>query len=84
LNGAYADSVVDQEIRSKGLRLAKFKVREVKAYRANGYLGQYLVIYPKARLVAVRQISGGKDYNDKTDDFRDFVDLIQKLGDLGF
>lgn len=82
LNGAYADSVVDQEIRSKGLRLAKFKVREVKAYSANGYLGQYLVVCPKERLVAVRQISG-KDYNDKTDDFRDFVDLIQKLGDLG-
>jgi CubicO group peptidase (beta-lactamase class C family) len=83
LNMASAKSVIDQEIRGKGLRLAKFKVREVKAYSANGYLGQYMVICPKARLVAVRQISSRKDYNDKTDGFLDFIDLVQKTCDSG-
>jgi CubicO group peptidase (beta-lactamase class C family) len=83
LNMASAKSVIDQEIGSKGLRLRKFKVREVTAYDAKGYLGQYLVIYPKARLVAVRQISSRRDYNDQTDGFQDFIDLVQKIGDLG-
>jgi CubicO group peptidase (beta-lactamase class C family) len=83
LNMASPGSAIDQEIRSKGLRLWNFKVREVKAYNANGDLGQYLVIYPKARLVAVRQISSRIDYNGKTDGFEDFSDLVQKIGDLG-
>jgi CubicO group peptidase (beta-lactamase class C family) len=82
LNMASPESAIDQ-IRNKGLRLSKFKVREVKAYNANGYLGQYLVIYPKARLVAVRQISSRIDYNNKTDGFDDFIDLVKKIGDLG-
>jgi CubicO group peptidase (beta-lactamase class C family) len=80
---ASAKSVTDQEIRRKGLGLFKFKVREVKAYNANGYLGEYLVICPKARLVAVRQISSRRDYNDQTDGFQGFIDLVQKIGDLG-
>ena len=80
---ADAESAIDQEIRRKGLRLAKFKVREVKAYSANGYLGQYMVVCPKARLVAVRQIYSRKDYDEKTDSFRDFIDLVQKICDLG-
>lgn len=83
LNMASPGSAIDQEIRSKGLRLFKWKVREVKAYRANGDMGQYMLIYPKARLVAVRQISSHMDYNGKTDTFDDFIDLVQKVGDLG-
>lgn len=82
LNMASPELAIDQ-IRNKGLRPSKFNVREVKMYRANGYLGQYLVIYPKARLVAVRQISSRIDYNGKTDGFDDFNNLVQKIGDLG-
>jgi CubicO group peptidase (beta-lactamase class C family) len=81
---ASAKSAIDQEIRSKGLRLSKFKVHEVKAYVANGYLGQYMVVCPKARLVAVRQIAKRKDYDEKTDGFYGFIDLVQKICDADF
>lgn len=35
----------------------------VVAYEANGYLGQYIVVVPKAHIVAVRQIEGDPTYD---------------------
>lgn len=37
----------------------------IVAYEAQGYLGQFIVVVPKARLVAVRQIDGSQDDPDR-------------------
>lgn len=74
-----AGAAIQREITSRGLKLSKFQVRRVDAYRAEGYLGQYMVICPKAKVVAVRQISGDEHYNEKTDGFEDFNELVLKM-----
>lgn len=45
-------------------------------YEANGYLGQFLVIYPERRLVAVRMIRPSSRFNPATDSFDTFRDLV--------
>jgi hypothetical protein len=35
----------------------------VDGYYANGYLGQFLVIVPRSKTVAVRQVRQSKDYD---------------------
>jgi len=49
------------------------------AFHANGYLGQYLVVVPGARIVAVRQVRNGDRYDPKTDGFEDFPARIARL-----
>lgn len=68
-----------QKLREKGLTLSRKIYGEAVGYSANGYLGQYLVIYPKERLVAVRQVRASKSYNPDTDGFNDFMDLVRAL-----
>lgn len=68
-----------QKLREKGLTLSRRIYGDAVGYSANGYLGQYLVIYPKERLVAVRQIRASKSYNNETDGFNDFMDLVRAL-----
>ena len=48
-------------------------------FRAEGYLGQYLIIYPEKNIVAVRMIEWSEDYNKYTDLFKNFEDLVYKL-----
>ena len=52
----------------------------VEAFEANGYRGQYLVVIPKADLVAVRQIVS-RDGHVESDDYPDFVARVQALAD---
>ncbi|HEV3457702.1 MAG TPA: serine hydrolase [Thermoanaerobaculia bacterium] len=47
-------------------------------FDANGALGQYLVVFPAARLVAVRQLRQ-HPYRSSGDDFEDFPDLVRAL-----
>lgn len=54
-------------------------VTEPSAFYGAGYLGQYLVIVPATRIVAVRQIQSSDDYNKDTDSFRDFVQRVAAL-----
>jgi CubicO group peptidase (beta-lactamase class C family) len=51
----------------------------VTGYRADGYLGQYLVVYPAERLVAVRMVVGSAAYDPTTDTFPDFQSLVRQL-----
>jgi CubicO group peptidase (beta-lactamase class C family) len=50
----------------------------VEAYEANGWRGQYIVIVPKASLVAVRQIES-RDEHRETDDYADFTRHVLSL-----
>ncbi len=47
-------------------------------YQANGYLGQYLVVLPSAKLVAVRMIRA-KSHTGQKDNFGDFTEAVKKL-----
>ena len=48
--------------------------------RADGYLGQYLVVYPDQELVGVRMVRGFPGYDPARDSFRDFPEMVRELG----
>jgi len=48
-------------------------------YSAEGFRGNYLVIIPEAKIVAVR-VADQEGFNYETDTFGEFVDLIANLG----
>ncbi|HUH91227.1 MAG TPA: serine hydrolase domain-containing protein [Lysobacter sp.] len=60
----------------------------VAAYEAQGYLGQYIVVVPSARLVAVRQVASpaGDETPPVADGYLDFtqrvLDLARAMGGL--
>lgn len=62
-----------------GLTLARKEVSRLLGYNANGYLGQYLVIYPQQQLVAVRMVKRTDAYNDATDGLDNFFELVSSL-----
>lgn len=73
--GPDAMAIWGQQVASRGLGLGKvfnIEMGPYVAYNANGYLGQFIVIVPQARLVAVRQIESREDFKD-SDGYDDFV-----------
>lgn len=52
-------------------------------YRADGYLGQYLVIYPEQELVAVRLVEQSAGYDPESDGVREFQELVRTLVPTG-
>jgi hypothetical protein len=52
------------------------------AFSAQGYLGQYLVVVPRHRIVAVRQrrSHANHDPNDALNVFGDFEVMVRALG----
>jgi CubicO group peptidase (beta-lactamase class C family) len=51
----------------------------IEGFEAQGYRGQYLVVIPKHRLVAVRQLRAPMIELLKTDDFAEFRRMVQDL-----
>jgi CubicO group peptidase (beta-lactamase class C family) len=51
---------------------------KVKGYEAQGYLGQYLLVYPESNLVIVR-ITDGQDHNQTSDNFSDIYKYAEAL-----
>jgi len=52
---------------------------DIKAWYADGYLGQYMVVVPDAGIVAVRQIANFDSYNFDRDGFNNFRNLVIDL-----
>jgi len=70
---AYVTNVRDRGL--PGLRVAS---GPIVGFRAEGYLGQYLVVLPESRLVAVRMI-GEESFRSDSDAFADFAELVRQL-----
>lgn len=63
---------------SYGLRRRIFS-DEVLGYYASGFRGNYLLVIPSAKLVAIRVVRNDADYNWNTDGFGDFLQLAASL-----
>ncbi|MEL7118312.1 MAG: serine hydrolase domain-containing protein [Bacteroidota bacterium] len=66
-----------------GLQIRKkLFIGSLIGYNANGYLGNYLVIIPSKKLVAIRMISHDSyDWEARTSNsFTDFIELVEDLG----
>lgn len=61
-----------------GLRLRKRNFSGNVTYRADGYLGNYIIVNPKDKIVAVRMISH-QSFKDSKDGFADFEKEILNL-----
>lgn len=63
---------------SYGLRRRIFS-DEVLGFYASGFRGNYLLVIPSAKLVAVRVVRNDEDYNWNTDGFGDFLQMAASL-----
>ncbi len=73
-----------EEITGRGIRLSDMFTQArgpVRAYAANGYLGQHLVIVPAQDIVAVRLIHRRETHAFPVDDYADFVGDVLRLAD---
>jgi CubicO group peptidase (beta-lactamase class C family) len=52
---------------------------DIIGYYATGFRGNYLLIMPKEKLVALRVVRNDADYNWQTDGFHDFLELAAGL-----
>lgn len=68
---------INQHLRP-GLRMRKRQYGGNVTYRADGYLGNYIIVDPKAKVVAIRMISHESFKND-TDSFADFGKQIVSI-----
>lgn len=71
--------VLKQEMQKHQMNPWKSESGSIVGYKAEGYLGQYLVVYPEQKVVAVRMIKNSEDYNSKTDMFGNFSQMVYKL-----
>jgi CubicO group peptidase (beta-lactamase class C family) len=62
-----------------GNLLFRREIGEIIGYNANGYLGQYIVVYPAERLVAVRMVTNSAAYDEATDGFIEIEKLVRAL-----
>jgi CubicO group peptidase (beta-lactamase class C family) len=67
-----------QNVPGRNLPTPKVSAGPPVGFETNGALGQYLVVLPKARLVAVRQIRQAS-HRSSGDDFEDLPDLVRAL-----
>jgi CubicO group peptidase (beta-lactamase class C family) len=82
--GPDARSVMMNELMARGIgpyRLFKVTQGPVVAFDGNGDGGQYVVVVPKAHLVAVRQIEASDDTESAGDDDADFVSQVIHLAE---
>ncbi|MCO6492548.1 MAG: serine hydrolase, partial [Phaeodactylibacter sp.] len=62
-----------------GLHLGRKETGGQWAFAGLGYLGQHLIVWPEAELVAVRLIAQYDGYDWNTDELTDFPELVRAL-----
>jgi len=67
-----------ENVPARNLPTPKVATGPPVGFDANGALGQYLVVFPAARLVAVRQVRQ-RPHRSSGDDFEEFPDLVRAL-----
>jgi len=77
--GPNARTVLFDDLMSRGIgpqRLFHVTSGQTAAYYGEGDGGQYLVVVPSARIVAVRQIKASDDSEEEGEDFVGFIDKV--------
>ncbi len=77
--GQNAAMTLNKVLGNSDVQLARTDYGKFIGYEANGYLGQYIVVIPSEKLVAVRMIKYFKQYNPNQDGFADFPEYIYNL-----
>jgi CubicO group peptidase (beta-lactamase class C family) len=84
------EQLIDKSWLEEGLRAAtalgphlsllfRRKVGGIIGYAANGYLGQFIAVYPAERLIAVQMMGYSASYDEATDGFQNFEELVRTL-----
>lgn len=71
--------IVSAELLPLSLRLSRREPGNLIGYSANGYLGQYIFIYPRQNLVIVRMIGSSDSYSETTDSFNQIEKYAREL-----
>ncbi|WP_426702279.1 serine hydrolase domain-containing protein [Rhodanobacter sp. Col0626] len=82
--GPDAKSIMVDQLINRGIgpyRLFKVSQGPVVAYDGNGDGGQYVVVVPQAKLVAVRQIDASGDTESQGQGYDDFIDRVIVLAE---
>lgn len=66
------------ETLGSSLRLRKKEFSGNTTYRADGYLGNYIMVDPKSKIVAIRMISH-QSFKNENDNYTDFSKLVLSL-----
>jgi CubicO group peptidase (beta-lactamase class C family) len=77
--GPHWQAAFESDLIGRGIgpyRLFKVTTGPAAAYFGSGDGGQYLVVVPFAKIVAVRQINADSDSEQKGQDFEDFLDSV--------
>jgi len=77
--GTGLEEPASKELADKNITLARRTTGAIIGYSAVGDLGEYLVVLPHQKIVAVRLVKGSNRYNPQTDWFNDFADLVKLL-----
>jgi CubicO group peptidase (beta-lactamase class C family) len=76
--GENALQIMNETLGPKNLRLRKKEFGGTVIYRADGYLGNYIIVDPITKIVAIRMISH-QSFQTEQDNFVDFKGLILGL-----
>jgi CubicO group peptidase (beta-lactamase class C family) len=70
-------AVLDKKLYAYYPRRARWVMsKNIIGYKAEGWLGQYIIIYPDKKLVACRMVHESKSYNSATDEMLNFEQLV--------
>ncbi len=73
------NAIIDRQLSGKSVTFVNQKGIDPIGFNANGTCGQFLYVFPKTKLIAVRQIHWKNCKNQTTDGFWDFGSLLQQL-----